>query len=75
MDDRVMEVAGTRVSTMEMPCFRITTSPESANLLLYTQNTYKEVLGCLAALASPHLGQCLRRLGDQCHFWTRASHI
>jgi hypothetical protein len=50
---RVVAIVGTRVSTVEMPCFRINTSPESATVL-QTRKICKEVPGCLASLASPH---------------------
>jgi hypothetical protein len=51
-----MAIAGTRVSTVEKPCFPITTSPEAATLL-YTRNICKDLPGCLANLASRHCGQ------------------
>ncbi len=51
-EDRVVAIAGTRVSTVEMPCFWIT-KPAT---LLHTPHICKEVEvpGCLASLASPH---------------------
>jgi hypothetical protein len=50
-----MAIAGSCVSTMENPCFSITTSPESPTLL-YTQNTHEGHTGLLASLASHHYG-------------------
>ncbi len=50
---RVVAAAGPCVSTVEEPCFRITTSPESATLL-YLRNSYDEDPGYLAGLTSPH---------------------
>jgi hypothetical protein len=50
----VVAIAGTSMSAVEIPCFRITTSPGSANLLLYIQQICREGPGCLATLASPH---------------------
>ena len=44
-----MAITGTRVSTLERPCLRITTSSESATLCIC-----KDVLRCLARLTSRH---------------------
>jgi hypothetical protein len=46
-----MDIAGSCVSTMEMPCFSITTSLESS-ALLYTRDAGKRDDGRLASLAS-----------------------
>ena len=46
-----MANAGSCMSTMEMPCFWITTSPESSTLL-YTLNTGKGHTGRLASPTS-----------------------
>ena len=48
-----MAIAGPRVSTMEKPCFWITTSPEPATLF-YTQNSRKGQTGHLANRLASH---------------------
>jgi len=47
-----MAKAGSRVPTMEKPCFSVTTSLESATFL-YNPNTRKGQTGRLASLTSP----------------------
>ena len=58
-----MAIAGTRVSTVERPCLRITTSPEPATFL-HTQKIWKEVPGCLASLTSRHRGHVFKTSVD-----------
>jgi hypothetical protein len=52
-----MAIAGTRVSTVEMPCFRISTSLEPPNFSR-CHNICKEVTGCPASLSSHSFGTC-----------------
>jgi hypothetical protein len=56
-------IAGTRVPTVERPCFRITTSPEPANFFGYPEHLH----GCPSISGRP----CLSSLGDLSskHHW------
>jgi len=65
-----MANAGSCVPMMEIPCFSITTSPESPTLL-YTSNTRKGHTGRLASFAPLHRGQfSLNRHGRRhCGTW------
>ena len=67
-EDQVVEIAGTRVSTVEMPCFRISTSLEPPKFLRYQSNC-KEVTGRLASLASHSFGtgRSIRSVSGQVH--------
>src|SRR6266849_3830963 len=55
---RAVAIAYTRVSTMEVPHFWITPSPETATLLSIRQpEIWEDVSGYLASLTSPHSGR------------------
>ena len=51
--DELVAIAGTGVSTVERPRFRITTLPEPATLL-YNRNICKDIPGRLARFTSLH---------------------
>ena len=72
-----MAIAGSCVSTMEMPCLWITTSPGSATFL-YTGNTRKRHTGRLASLASRHQGPydlIIRHRRHHCGTWAEQSRM